>query len=177
MCRRKTRYWNILVWNPSGCVLPHVSFPLPLVSGLISTLWKLTGYGGTGFSLPECATSDMTIDGYRIPAGTPCIIDWWRLNSLSEVWQRDGYSGTSFQPQRFRSLSPQDYRWSFLRFGLESRTCIGKNISGILMKTFLVGVLQKFDLQSVGPNGEDMSETRKDRFTVTPDKRVRLVSL
>lgn len=120
----------------------------------------------------------MTIDGYRIPAGTPCIIDWWRLNTQSPVWQQGGYSGTSFRPERFRSLSPQDYRWSFLRFGLGSRKCIGKNVSGVLMKTFLVGVLQKFDLQSVGPTSEEeMSETRKDRFTVTPDKRVRLLSL
>ena len=120
----------------------------------------------------------MTIDGYRIPAGTPCIIDWWRLNTQSPVWQQAGHSGTCFRPERFRSLSPQDYRWSFLRFGLGARKCIGKNVSGVLMKTFLVGVLQKFDLQSVGPTSEEeMSETRKDRFTVTPDKRVRLLSL
>ncbi|GME64802.1 cytochrome P450 CYP5293A1 [Neofusicoccum parvum] len=127
------------------------------------------------FSLPEHATSDMTVGGYLVPAGTPCIMDWWRLNTQSPVWNTETVSGTTFWPRRFESVTPQEYRWSFLRFGLGSRKCIGKNFSAVIMKTFLVAVLKEWKLQTVGLTREeelDMVETRKDRFTVTPDQRV-----
>jgi cytochrome P450 len=117
----------------------------------------------------------MTIGGYCIPAGTPCIIDWWRLNTQSPVWNSCGDSGTKFSPRRFQRLGPQDYRWSFLRFGLGSRKCIGKNISSVIMKTFLVAVLKEWELSTVGlaeDKGKEMIDTRKDRFTVTPDQCV-----
>ncbi|KAF2462609.1 cytochrome P450 [Lindgomyces ingoldianus] len=132
------------------------------------------------FSLPEYATSDMTVGGYSIPAGTPCIIDWWRLNTQSPVWNSGGVSGTAFSPQRFQRLTLQAYRWSFLRFGLGSRKCIGKNVSGIIMKTFLMAVLKEWELETVGVTKGDeqkMVDTRKDRFTVTPAQSVRFVPI
>jgi cytochrome P450 len=130
------------------------------------------------FSLPEYATSDMTVGGFRIPAGTPCIIDWWRLNTQSPVWNKGDVSGTSFWPQRFQQLGTQEYRWSFLRFGLGSRKCIGKNVSSVIMKTFLVAVMKQWELQTVGSaKTEGMVETRKDRFTVTPDQKVRFLAV
>ncbi|KAK0618757.1 Cytochrome P450 monooxygenase lepD [Lasiodiplodia hormozganensis] len=137
------------------------------------------------FSLPEHATADTTVGGFAIPAGTPCIIDWWRLNTQSPVWTKptcfpdgDTPDGTAFHPQRFAALAPQEYRWSFLRFGLGSRKCIGKNFGGVIMKAFLVPVLREWRLESVGLTKEEergLVETRKDRFAVTPDRRVKFV--
>ncbi|KAB2569566.1 Cytochrome P450 monooxygenase lepD [Lasiodiplodia theobromae] len=139
------------------------------------------------FSLPEHATADTTVGGFAIPAGTPCIIDWWHLNTQSPVWTKpacfagdgDGApDGTAFHPQRFAALAPQEYRWSFLRFGLGSRKCIGKNFGGVIMKAFLVPVLREWRLESVGLTREEekgLVETRQDRFAVTPDRRVRFV--
>ncbi|KAF2680077.1 cytochrome P450 CYP5293A1 [Lentithecium fluviatile CBS 122367] len=132
------------------------------------------------FSLPEYATSDMTVGGYRIPAGTPCIIDWWRLNTQSPVWNSSGISGTTFWPRRFQQLGPQEYRWSFLRFGLGSRKCIGKNVSSVIMKAFLVAVLKEWELLTAGvakSEEKEMVDTRSDRFTVTPDQGVRFVAI
>ncbi|ORX94548.1 cytochrome P450 [Clohesyomyces aquaticus] len=132
------------------------------------------------FSLPEYATSDMMISGYRIPSGTPCIIDWWRLNTQSPIWNSVEVSGTLFSPQRFQKLVPQDYRWSFLQFGLGSRKCIGKNVARVMMKTFLVMVLKEWELQTVGSAKDaeqEMVDTKPDRFTVTPDQRLRFVRI
>ncbi|KAF2669309.1 cytochrome P450 [Microthyrium microscopicum] len=125
------------------------------------------------FSLPEYATNELTISGYKIPAGVPFIVDWARLNTQSPVWNPPDskITGAQFYPRRFANLASKDHRWSFLRFGIGSRKCIGKNFSPVMMKVFLIELLQQFELSV---NDGEQVETRRDRFTVTPKKTVKL---
>jgi cytochrome P450 monooxygenase len=141
------------------------------------------------FTLPEYATTDLVINGYKIKAGTFCIIDWARLNTKSPIWtpQKQEASqmitGKSFHPQRFRTMSPMQYRWSFLRFGLGGRQCLGKNFGGVIMKQFLVEVLSHYNLYMAGhresseKSGNIDVELQKDRFTVTPRQEVKFAKI
>ncbi|KAK7428408.1 hypothetical protein QQZ08_005027 [Neonectria magnoliae] len=135
------------------------------------------------FTLPEHATADTEIGGYRIKAGTACIIDWVRLNTESPIWtfvsKESGQeiTGKSFYPRRFEGLSPARYRWSFLRFGLGGRQCLGKNFGTIMMKQFLIDVLSHYKLRLDGQASEESVELREDRFTVTPTQDVRFVKI
>ncbi|KAF7562114.1 hypothetical protein G7046_g2023 [Stylonectria norvegica] len=134
------------------------------------------------FTLPEHATADIEICGFRIKAGTPCIIDWNRLNSDSPIWSCEtpaGHkiTGTTFYPRRFETLSATQYRWSFLRFGMGSRQCLGKNYGTVIMKQFLISVLGHYELFRGGVAEKEEVELREDRFTVTPAQDVTFVKL
>lgn len=87
----------------------------------------------------------------------------------------------TFSPQRFATLSPSQYRYSFLRYGLGPRKCIGKNFAAIIMKIMLVEVLRSYQLQFRDQDkrkGEQRSfDIRDDRFTITPQQTVRFVKI
>lgn len=140
------------------------------------------------FTLPEYSTVDIDIGGYRIKAGTSCIIDWARLNTESPIWQsvkgQPGVGGKSFYPQRFRTMSPLEYRWSMLRFGFGSRQCIGYHFGVSMMKCFLLKVLSTYELESVGATSTKAYgsigvkvDLREDRFTVSPKQNVKFTRL
>jgi cytochrome P450 monooxygenase len=144
------------------------------------------------FTLPEYVSADLDIGGYRVKAGTSCIIDWARLNTESPLWNPDNskraeagepeVNGQMFYPQRFQSMSPTTYRWSMLRFGLGGRQCIGKNFASRIMKQFLVEVLTRYKVELDGERplkswGTINVELRDDRFTVMPKQNVRFVKI
>jgi cytochrome P450 monooxygenase len=148
------------------------------------------------FTLPEYAGADLDIGGYRVPAGTSCIIDWARLNTESRLWNPEvnnstkeqqlgseaAVTGQMFYPQRFWGMSPTTYRWSMLRFGLGGRQCIGKNFAARIMKQFLVEVLTRYRVELDGERpvkqwGTINVELREDRFTVMPKQNVRFVRI
>ncbi|KAI9723332.1 MAG: hypothetical protein M1812_001215 [Candelaria pacifica] len=122
------------------------------------------------FSLPECTAIPKTIGGYRIPAGTPVVIDWRRLNSESEVWGSDGHQ---FRPERYAEISSSQYRYSLLRFGIGPRKCLGKNMADLITKLTIVTVLEGYRLSGVMGN----VVLRKDRFTCTPQQLLQFNSL
>ena len=140
------------------------------------------------FTLPEYAVNDLDVGGYRIKGKTPCIIDWNRLNTESPIWwpeKSDSSSqlitGKSFYPRRFLAISPADYRWSLLRFGLGGRQCLGKNFGSVMMKQFLIDTLSHYKLELSGPPREDMQgikgELRKDRFTITSRQYIKFTKI
>ncbi|MCJ1381495.1 hypothetical protein MMC17_004606 [Xylographa soralifera] len=142
----------------------------------------------TWFSLPEYSPNPKRIAGFLIPPSTPIIIDWKRLNTQSPIWnpepipgQKEPITGLTFNPNRFDSLSPSQYRYSFLRYGIGPRKCIGKNFAALIMKTMLVEVLSSYrleiDARDKGRVEQRAFELRDDRFTITPKQVVRFVKI
>ncbi|KAK4154823.1 cytochrome P450 [Chaetomidium leptoderma] len=141
------------------------------------------------FTLPEYAAVDIDIGGYRIKAGTVCLIDTARLNTESRVWTPEKQipsepevNGRIIYPQRFRSMSPTTYRWSLLRFGMGGRQCMGKNFASRMTKQFLVEVLTRYRVELDGERpvkqwGALNVELRDDRFTIMPKQNIRFVKI
>ena len=102
------------------------------------------------------------INGYRIPAGTPTVIDIRRLNTNIGVW---GPDGEVFRPERFVNMSPAQYRYAMLRFGIGPGKCMGKNMADVLLKMATIAVLEKYslvscpdkDAQKEGPPSSEIS--------------------
>ncbi|OGM48068.1 hypothetical protein ABOM_002902 [Aspergillus bombycis] len=103
----------------------------------------------TWFSVPECITIDKVIGRYKIPAQTPVVIDVRRLNTNALTW---GPDGGQFRPERFASLSPNDYRYGFMRFGVVSGKCLGKHMADTLMKVAMVTILEQYRIEEVEKN-------------------------
>ena len=102
-----------------------------------------------GFSVPECTTIDKVIGRYKIPAQTPIIIDVRRLNTNALTW---GPDGAEFRPERFMKLSPNEYRYGFMRFGVVSSKCLGKHMADVLMKVAIITVLEQYKVEEVEMN-------------------------
>ncbi|EEQ35634.1 cytochrome P450 monooxigenase [Microsporum canis CBS 113480] len=104
-----------------------------------------------GFSASFHHRSDMIADQdapqgsqrQNIPAKTPIVIDVRRLNTSAMTW---GPDGTKFRPERFAALSPNQYRYGFMRFGVVSGKCLGKHMAELLMKVAIVTVLEQYKI-------------------------------
>ncbi|RYP81234.1 hypothetical protein DL769_002064 [Monosporascus sp. CRB-8-3] len=103
----------------------------------------------TWFSAPECITIDKVIGRYKLPARTPVVIDVRRLNTNALTW---GPDATEFRPERFASLSPNEYRYGYMRFGVVSGKCLGKHMADILMKVALITILEQYRIEEVEMN-------------------------
>lgn len=121
--------------------------------------------GTKGFSLPEKTAAEKVIGGYLIPAQTPVVIDWKRLNTTPAIW---GSDGEQFRPERFADISPTAYRYGLLRFGIGRGRCLGKNIADMMLKMVTVAIVQRYFMK---PAGKEKG-TRQDRFTVTSEEEI-----
>ncbi|RPB29333.1 cytochrome P450 [Terfezia boudieri ATCC MYA-4762] len=120
------------------------------------------------FSIPETTGPDPKyIGSFLIPPHTSVIIDLKILNTQSPIWGSDGHI---FRPLRWRGMSPSAVRYSFHRYGMGPRKCMGKNVANILIKMLMVTLLEKYEVVADAEEGE--GKYRTDRFTRAPEKEV-----
>lgn len=118
----------------------------------------------SAFSPAECTAVEKSIGGYRIPAGTPTVIDVRRLNTNPDVW---GPDREAFRPERFLDLSPARYRYALLRFGIGPGKCMGKNMADVLLKMTTIAVVERYVLSPC----ED-KEVRKEVSAGLPSSEI-----
>ena len=108
------------------------------------------------YSLPELTAEPKIIRGYYIPPKTSVLIDTYTLNRDASVWGTDGHV---FRPDRFGELLPTQYRYSYWRFGLGPRKCVGVNFGDKIIKTVLMGIMEKYSVRVVDDRlGEDYTK-------------------
>ncbi|KAK3332995.1 cytochrome P450 CYP5293A1 [Cercophora scortea] len=112
------------------------------------------------FSPASCTAEDKIIGGYRIPAKTTCVADCWRINTHRGSW---GADAETFRPERFANLPPANYRYSFIRWGVGSNRCLGKNMADLLLKMTAMEVLERYELRVPAAKMEAVD----DRDTIT----------
>lgn len=104
-------------------------------------------------------TEECEINGYVIPEGALILFNVWAVGRDPKYWDRPA----EFRPERFLEnggegdVGPIDLRgqhFQLLPFGSGRRMCPGVNLATSGMATFLASVIQCFDLQVVGPNGQ-----------------------
>ncbi|RDX63227.1 2-hydroxyisoflavanone synthase, partial [Mucuna pruriens] len=103
--------------------------------------------------------AECEVDGYVIPEGALILFNVWAVGRDPKYWDRP----LEFRPERFLEtgdeggVGPIDLRgqhFQFLPFGSGRRMCPGVNLATSGMATLLASVIQCFDLQVVGPQGQ-----------------------
>lgn len=98
------------------------------------------------------AVSTSLVDGRgnvkHVPRGARCVVPFFLLNRLPEVW---GADAAEFRPDRFLEVrgavaAPAQ---GFLPFGSGARTCVGQALALLEAKVFLRKLLDAYDLKEV----------------------------
>lgn len=97
------------------------------------------------FSVPQSCPTPRVLDGYEIPADTNFVIDSYALNIRDPFWGEDR---DKFQPQRWleRQKSGRDLRYRYWRFGFGPRTCMGKYVAELILRSVVVDILENWQI-------------------------------
>ncbi|KAF3767987.1 cytochrome P450, partial [Cryphonectria parasitica EP155] len=112
------------------------------------------------FSVPQSCTSPRILDGFEIPAGTNFVIDSYALNIRDPFW---GPDRDRFRPERWleRQKSGRDLRYRYWRFGFGPRTCLGKYLAELILRSVVVEILENWHiaLEATTGQGEKVGES------------------
>ena len=97
-------------------------------------------------ALGRTATSDVAVDGYRVPAGSLLIYGTAAVQRDPALWDRPD----EFDPDRFMGAAAKTHdRWQYAPFGAGPRTCIGDHFAMLEATLALATVLRRIEITSV----------------------------
>lgn len=103
--------------------------------------------------MPHLSSSECTVGGYRVPAGTVLLVNLWEIHHSPKIWP----DPETFRPERFEGLDvKKDLGLKFIPFGLGRRACPGENLGYLIIGLSLGSLIQCFEWEKVGEI--DMSE-------------------
>ncbi|KNA18213.1 hypothetical protein SOVF_072840 [Spinacia oleracea] len=100
------------------------------------------------------ASEDVTISGYHITKGETILINAWAIHRDPSLWE----DPLRFKPERFEGLKSEDYRFTFIPFGLGRRSCPGATLANRVIGITLATLIQCFDWERVDDKNVDLAE-------------------
>lgn len=93
------------------------------------------------FSIPQAIPRDVTLGGFRIPAGTNIVVDTHALNIRNEFW---GSDRDIYRPSRYLERRPVEIRYQYWRYGFGPRQCLGKYISDLIIRVTVAHFVEHY---------------------------------
>ncbi|RCV39891.1 hypothetical protein SETIT_9G006900v2 [Setaria italica] len=119
------------------------------------------------YVLPHAVHEDTTLDGYRVPAGTPVNFAVGDIGLDEEVWD----APSEFRPERFLPGGEGEEvdltgskEIKMIPFGAGRRVCPGMALALLHLEYFVANLVREF--KWLEADGEDVDLTEKLEFTV-----------
>jgi cytochrome P450 len=104
------------------------------------------------YTIPREASTDVTIDGYRIPEGAPTWLTVDQVHRDARFYD----DPSAFRPSRWRSdLRDRLPDFAYAPFGGGPRLCIGRQFALLEAKLALATIGREFDLRRPDDDGRD----------------------
>lgn len=88
--------------------------------------------------------ADMTVDGFRIPAGSHVRVPFAAIQRREDFW---GSNANEFNPDRFLKLDAHpDAKWMWPTFWFGSHGCVGQRFALLEIKAFVATMLLRYRL-------------------------------
>ncbi|XP_074292469.1 cytochrome P450 81Q32-like [Silene latifolia] len=100
------------------------------------------------------SSEDCNIAGYQVRKGTMVLVNTWAVHRDRNVWD----DPLAFTPERFEGFTVNEYRSSFIPFGLGRRSCPGTSLANRTMTLLLTALIQCFDWETNGGMNVDLIE-------------------
>ncbi|XP_055962478.1 cytochrome P450 71B10-like [Mercurialis annua] len=123
--------------------------------------------------IPRETISDITLNGYKVPAKTMLQVNVWAIGRDPNNFK----DPEEFYPERFET-SPFDYKgthFELLLFGSGRRMCVGMHVAEMNIGTVLSNLVYGFDWKLPdGMSREDLNMDEMDHVALTVTKKVPL---
>ncbi|CAG7873409.1 unnamed protein product [Brassica rapa] len=106
-------------------------------------------YSPVPFNHKSPAKPDVLPSGHRVDENWKIVISTYALGRMKSVW---GDDAEEFRPERWISASGRlkhEPSYKFLAFKAGPRTCLGKKLTFLQMKTVAVNIIQNYEIQVV----------------------------
>ncbi|CAN6237904.1 unnamed protein product [Urochloa humidicola] len=124
---------------------------------------------------PHYSMTEVHVDGYRVPAKIPVLVNAWALGRDKSVWA----DAEEFKPERFMGIDVdinfKGNDFKFLPFGAGRRICPGMNFSISTLEIMIANLMYSFNWEvPVGMGCIDMTEVfrltvhRKEKLILVP---------
>lgn len=124
---------------------------LPYLRNVILEALRL--HAPVSILMPHVSSSECTVAGYRVPAGTVLLVNVWEIHHSPKIWP----DPEAFRPERFKGVDERkELGFTFFPFGSGRRACPGENLAMLNLGLGLGTLIQCFDWKKVGEI--DMSE-------------------
>ncbi|KAM0911074.1 hypothetical protein ACQ4PT_013731 [Festuca glaucescens] len=135
----------------TGRLLEEADLPsLPYLQCIITETLRLHPIGP--LLAPHESSTDCTVAGYDIPAGTMLLVNVHMMHRDAGIWEEP----TRFMPERFEGGKGEG-KW-MLPFGMGRRRCPGEAFAMKVVGLTLGTLVQCFEWSRVGEEAVDMSE-------------------
>ncbi len=102
-----------------------------------------------GAATARMATTDVAVDGYRVPAGTMLVVGIYALHRDPALWDHP----LAFDPDRFSPANSEGRdRWQYLPFGAGPRSCIGDHFAMLEATLALATIIRCAEIRSREPH-------------------------
>ena len=99
-----------------------------------------------GAGTPRLLRKDLTVEGYRLEAGTVAVVSFYALHRNPQLWD----DPLTFDPDRFLPERSQGRsRWQYLPFGGGPRSCIGDHFAMLEATLALATIIRAALIESL----------------------------
>ncbi|KAK4176247.1 cytochrome P450 [Triangularia setosa] len=123
----------------------------------------------TAFSIPESSPNEKALGGFHVPANTSVVVSALCVNYNKAFW---GHGTEEFRPSRFQSVKPLDLRYNLFSFGFGTRKCLGQHFGEVMMKLFVIHLLERYELSLTPAARADLNKVGRDNWVPIPEAEV-----
>ncbi|CAN8229017.1 unnamed protein product [Cochlearia groenlandica] len=133
--------------DDEGSLDPQELKKLVYLHGAICEALRL--YPPVPFQHKSPSKADVLPSGHRVEANSKILFSLYSLGRMRSVWGEDAME---YKPERWISESGKQVHepsYKFLSFNAGPRTCLGKEVALMQMKTVAVKIIQNYELKIV----------------------------